>query len=54
MKEEREQIVSEISELVAAIHKLTKKEREKFLYMAMGAALVADAMAQREQTEVGA
>lgn len=54
MKEEREQMVSEISELVTALHKLPQKEREKFLYMAQGAALVADAMTQREQTEVGA
>ena len=54
MKEEQERMVSEISEPVTALHKLPQKEREKFLYMAQGAALVADALEPREQTEVGA
>ena len=54
MKEGQEQMVSEIRELVTALHKLPPKEREKFLYMAQGAALVADTIAQREQMEVGA
>lgn len=54
MKEEREQMVSEFSELVTALCKLPQKEREKFLYMAQGAALVTDTIAQRERTEVGA
>lgn len=49
MKNKQETQTDEIRELFAALHKLPQREREKFLYMAQGAALVAEAAEQTEE-----
>lgn len=48
MKDKQETQTDENRELFAALHKLPQREREKFLYMAQGAALVAEAAEQKE------
>ena len=42
MNEQANPQIEEMRELLAALHQLPQKEREKFLYMAQGAALVSN------------